>query len=184
MTKVTYPAIVLLALAVTVAACGGEPAKTLKRDIRGFHPGTIQEFKDSAKAFNCTGVWVIPNSPAGALCEYRFDQPPYTGSIQGTVGNKTQMILSISERFTAGNPATVVGEVCKQFTTDCSSVGFDKPIDLGGGDFLLIQKSYNPDYPRAPGEPLPFMLNLINRTLVDAERNAVDPSFNKSAPKF
>ncbi|WP_338317591.1 hypothetical protein, partial [Bradyrhizobium ottawaense] len=157
--------------------------------IKGFHPGTIGEFKDSAKAFNCTGVWVFPTSTAanpGALCEYRFDYPPYTGSIVGKLGNKTQKILWISHRFTASNPETVVQEVCRQFTTDCSSVAFAKPIDLGGGDILVIRKDYNEDprLPAAVGQPLQFELILANQFLFNAEQDSVDPSFNKPVPKF
>ncbi len=180
-----------IALLISAFSLATAPAsaETIKRDIRGFRPGTVQEFKDSAKAFNCTGVWVFPTSnPAnpGALCEYRFDHPPYTGSIVGKLGNKTQKILYISERFTASNPDTVLQEVCRQFTTDCSSASFTAPINLGQGDFLIIRKDYkeDPRFPPAPGQPLQFQIVLFNQRLFNAEQDAVDPSFNKPVPKF
>jgi hypothetical protein len=164
-------------------------SETIKRDIHGFHPGTVQEFRDAAKAFNCTGVWVLPSSSAanpGALCEYRFNSPPYTGRVTGQVGTKTQKIIWVSENFQAGAPEDVARDVCRQFSTDCSSAKLASPIDLGNGDLLIVRKNYteNARNPIQPGQPLEFQIILANQNLSDEENDAVDPSFNKQVPKF
>ncbi|MGL3104623.1 hypothetical protein [Bradyrhizobium sp. BR 1432] len=71
-------------------------------------------------------------------------------------------------------------EVCKQFTTDCSSASFTALIDLGQGDFLIIQEGLQ----RRPSFSAGTRANLLSFGLSNAEEDAVYPSFNKAVPKF